>query len=76
WRTTAGTEVDLIVDTGERLIPIEVKLSATPHPAMTAAIKTFQKDFGDAAGPGYIIHPGDTALPLGADVSALPLLEL
>jgi predicted AAA+ superfamily ATPase len=76
WRTTAGTEVDLIVDTGERLIPIEVKLSATLHPAMAAAIKTFQKDFGDAAGPGYIIHPGDTALPLGANVSALPLLEL
>ncbi len=30
WRTTAGTEVDFIVDVGRGLIPIEVKLSATP----------------------------------------------
>ncbi|MEW6756565.1 MAG: DUF4143 domain-containing protein [Candidatus Latescibacterota bacterium] len=30
WRTSAGTEVDIVVDTGGRLVPIEVKLSATP----------------------------------------------
>ncbi len=76
WRTTAGTEVDLVVDTGGRLIPIEVKLSATPRPAMASAIKIFQKDFEPTAGPGYVIHPGDTTLPLGPNVSALPFSEL
>ena len=30
WRTLAGTEVDIVVDTGGKLVPIEVKLSATP----------------------------------------------
>ena len=30
WRTQAGTEVGFVVDTGAGLVPIEVKLSATP----------------------------------------------
>ncbi len=76
WRTSAGVEVDLVVATGGRLIPIEVKLSATPRPAMANAIRTFQKDFGDSAGPGYVVHPGNVGLPLAPKVVALPFTEL
>lgn len=76
WRTVAGTEVDFVVKTGGRLVPIEVKLSATPSPAMASAILTFQKDFGDKAMPGYVVHPGDTMLPLGSGMTALPFAEL
>ncbi len=76
WRTMAGTEVDFVVVTGGRLVPIEVKLSATPRPAMASAIKTFQKDFGDKALPGYVVHPGDMMLPLGPGVTALPFALL
>jgi len=36
WRTSSGQEVDFVVDTGSALIPLEVKLSATPRPAMAA----------------------------------------
>ena len=57
-------------------MPIEVKLSATPRPAMASAIKTFQKDLGDRALPGYVVHPGDIVLPLGPGVTALPFAEL
>lgn len=76
WRTQAGTEVDFVVDTGAGLVPIEVKLSATPRPPMAAAIKTFQRDLGSAAMPGYVVHPGDVRLPLGSGVTALPFSEL
>ncbi|MBW7864835.1 MAG: ATP-binding protein [Candidatus Hydrogenedens sp.] len=72
WRTSAGVEVDVIAETEGRLVPLEVKLSATPRPAMAASIKTFRKDFGDKALPGYVVHPGDTTLPLGEGVTALP----
>ena len=58
WRTSAGVEVDLVVEAGGRAIPIEVKLSATPRPAMAQAIRTFQKDLGVKAGPGFVVHPG------------------
>jgi len=76
WRTSAGTEVDFIVDTGTQLIPIEVKHAATPRPAMAKAIRTFQRDLGDRASSGYVIHPGDTRLPLAPNVTALPFTAL
>lgn len=76
WRTAAGTEVDFIIEAGGRLVPIEVKLSATPRPAMAAAIKSLQEDFGEKVMPGYVVHPGDMRLPLGSNVIALPFSEL
>jgi predicted AAA+ superfamily ATPase len=72
WRTTAGTEVDIVVESDGKLVPIEVKLSATPRPAMASGIKAFQQDFGERAAPGYVVHLGDVTLPLGGDVTALP----
>ena len=76
WRTSSGTEVDIVIETAGKLIPIEVKLSATPRPTMASSIKTFQEDFGGKVAPGYVVHPGDVRLPLGANVTALPFTEL
>ena len=76
WRTVAGTEVDFVVETGAGLVPIEVKLSATPRPAMAAAIRTFQEDLKIASTPGFVVHPGDVRLPLGPAVTALPFADL
>jgi predicted AAA+ superfamily ATPase len=52
WRTMAGTEVDIVVETGGKLVPIEIKLSVTPLPAMASAVKVFRKGLGDKALPG------------------------
>ena len=68
--------MDIVIETGGKLVPIEVKLSATPRPAMARAIKSFKKDFGDKALPGYVIHPGHVRLPLGSEVTAIPFDEL
>jgi hypothetical protein len=76
WRTSAGVEVDLVVEAGGKLIPIEVKLSATPRPGMTNGIRAFQEDLGDKAGQGFVIHPGDVRLPLAPKVVGLPFAEL
>jgi predicted AAA+ superfamily ATPase len=76
WRTSTGTEVDILIETARSLIPIEVKLSATPRPAMASSIKAFQEDLGDKAMPGYVVHPGEVRLPLGSNVTALPFAEL
>lgn len=65
-----------MVDAGPRLVPIEVKLSATPRSAMADGIRRFREDFGDRAAPGYVVHPGDIRLPLGPQVTALPFGEL
>jgi predicted AAA+ superfamily ATPase len=76
WRTSAGVEVDLVVEAGGKLIPIEVKLSATPRPAMASGIRAFQEDLGEKAGSGFVIHPGDVRLPLAPNVVALPFTAL
>ena len=76
WRTTAGTEVDFLVHTGAGIVPIEVKLSATPRPAMASAIRKFQRDRKGGSKPGYVVHPGDVRLPLGPSVTAVPFADL
>ncbi len=76
WRTTAGAEVDFIVDTGDRLIPIEVKLSSTPRRAMTSSITKFQQDLPKVTSEGYVVHPGNVNTPLGEGVGFLPFAEI
>lgn len=76
WRTVAGSEVDLVIDTQSGLIPIEIKLSETPRPEMAKEIRAFQQDFKEKNLPGYVIYPGNMVLPLGQGVSSLPLSNL
>ena len=64
------------MEAGAKLVPIEVKLSATPRAAMASALKTFQRDFGDKVLEGYFVHPGDITLSLGSGITALPFSEL
>ncbi|MDZ4802382.1 MAG: hypothetical protein SGI92_29835 [Bryobacteraceae bacterium] len=76
WRTSNGTEVDLVVVSEGKLIPVEVKLSATPRPAMAKSIRTLQQELGETVGPGFVVHPGDVRLPLAPNVIALPFTQL
>jgi len=76
WRTSTGNELDIVIESAGRLIPVEVKLSATPRPQMAASIRTFQEDFGSKAGSGYVVHRGEGWLPLGEGITAVPFVEL
>ena len=76
WRTSTGTEVDILVETDGHIVPIEVKLSATPRPAMAKGIVALRGDLGKKALPGYVVHPGDIRLPLAPGVTALPFADL
>ncbi len=72
WRTSAGAEVDFIVEDAGRVIPIEAKLSSTPRPRMAEGIEAFTRDFPESE-KGYVVHTGDMVLPLGEHVLALPM---
>ena len=76
WRTASGAEVDLVIDSQNALIPLEIKLSETPRPEMAKELIGFQHDFKEKARPGYVIHPGKMLLPLGQGVTTLPLMNL
>ena len=75
WRTSTGREVDFVVEADQKLIPVEVKLSGTPRPAMAAGIKTFRDDLGRKVAEGYVVCLTDMRLPLGRGVTALPFTE-
>ena len=76
WRTAAGAEVDVVIDVQGRLIPLEIKLSATPRLEMAQELLRFRRDFQEKAGPGYVIHPGTMSLPLGPGVVSYTLDNL
>lgn len=76
WRTAAGAEVDVIVETPTKLIPIEIKASATVRPEMARGILTFRRAFGERASAGFVMHMGPTVLPLGEGVLAWPVAAL
>lgn len=73
WRTTAGTEVDFLVRCQDRWIPIEVKTTSTPKPAISASLRSLPEKLGNAeVAPGFLIHTGETVYPLGEGVIGLP----
>lgn len=76
WRTAAGAEVDFLVEAEGRLIPIEVKTTATPRPRMIAGIRRLCTDLGDRCGPGFLVHAGRGRLPMGHGVTAAGFSEL
>ncbi len=76
WRTSAGAEVDILVDDQGTLIPVEVKATATPKPQMASGVRSIQKDLKKQITNGYVIHIGDMQLPLGEQVTALPFAQL
>ncbi len=72
WRTSSGIEVDLLIEEQGKIIPIEVKTSSTPKPAMAESILTLENDLKKKISPGYVIHPGDILLPMGKNVTSAP----
>jgi len=75
WRTSAGAEVDFVVESGRQLLPIEVKSSSTPRPRMASGLQSFREDLGNRAEAGYVVHTGNVVLPLGSGIIALPFSQ-
>jgi len=76
WRTSRGAEVDIVIEQQGRLIPVEVKQTSTPRPGMASGLVTFMNDYPEQVDKGWLIHLGDTVLPLAPNVTALPFAEL
>ncbi|HVS65106.1 MAG TPA: ATP-binding protein [Thermoanaerobaculia bacterium] len=72
WRTAVGEEVDLVIETGGRLLPIEVKSKARPRLADARHLRTFRTEYGSRARAGLLLHTGSTLEWLTPDVLAAP----
>lgn len=76
WRTAAGQEVDFILNPGARLIPVEVKLNATPTPSHAASLLAFCKLFSGKVDHAYLICLTPDSFTLTPGVLAVPFRTL
>lgn len=58
YRDTHGNEVDLLIRKGRKLIPIEIKSSATFTPEFIKSINRFESVVGDRCEKGYVLYNG------------------
>ena len=72
-RTASGEEIDFIIESGRRLLPIEVKAARTLRSADAKALDHFCAEFGRRAPFGIVIYDGRDRERLSARVAALPL---
>lgn len=72
WRTAAGEEVDFVIETEGRLLPIEVKATTRPRLKDAMALRVFRLEYGEVSRAGLLLHTGTETKWLTADVLATP----
>ena len=72
WRTAAGQEVDLLIETGGRLLPIELKATSRPRLGDASNLRVFREEYGKKARAGLLQHTGASLEWIAPDVLAVP----
>lgn len=72
WRTTTGEEVDLVLESDGRLLPIEVKATGRPRLRDVVHLRAFRREYGERARAALLLHTGSTVEWLAPDVLAVP----
>lgn len=71
WRDTTGHEIDILIDRGDRLLPIEVKAGVTIPSDALDGLRWWMELPGNSAQAGVLVHGGDDLRQRGA-VTILP----
>ena len=74
WRTSTGSEVDLLIQDGRRLLPIEIKLGSAVDPRALTGLRQCMKDLGLKR--GWVVYGGDERRELGSGVVLVPWREV
>ncbi len=72
YRTHAGAEVDIVVERGERLLPIEIKATSSVSIKKLAGLRQFLKDFQKKATIGLVIYLGEEVLSVSPNIILVP----
>jgi predicted AAA+ superfamily ATPase len=62
WRDRTGHEVDVIIDSGNELMPVEIKSGATINSSFFDGLRFFGKLGAPAAAHGVLVHGGRTGV--------------
>lgn len=72
WRTAAGQEVDFVIETPKRVLPVEVKASSRVTPSDAKGLEAFLYEYDDLTQGGLLLHGGTDTYPLTRRVLAAP----
>ncbi len=73
WRTAAGAEVDFIVQSRNRLLPIEVKMTSRAQLGDIRSLEIFLDEHAKTARFGVLLYGGDEVVTLTSRIVALPV---
>lgn len=77
WRTQSRQEVDLVLETrAGDVVGVEVKSAATVNLADFRGLRSLQEALGSRFVRGVLFYSGDTILPFGEGLYAVPLSSL
>lgn len=76
WRTYGGAEVDLVVETPSRLVPMEVKSAPRVRMADAKHLRLFLDEYRDRAPAGVILYGGDEVYWLDDGILAVPIRHI
>lgn len=72
WRTYAGEEVDLVIESGDALLPIEVEATARPEASHARHLKTFREQYPERTVGGLLLHDGEEVFWAARGILAAP----
>lgn len=72
WRTAAGAEVDFVIETPRRVLPVEVKATTRPGTGDARSLEMFLDEYPDRAPAGLLLHTGSDTFWLTRRVLAVP----
>ena len=71
WRNNLGDEIDVVIDQGTRLVPVEIKSGETLNQDYFRSLKKWKKMTSGAAGPSYLVYGGEEHL-VSENISVVP----
>ena len=72
WRTGGGAEVDCVIDTGEMIIPIEIKAGSTVTLSELRGLVSFMDTYKGLVKHGYVVTNGRVPEKLTDKITAIP----
>ena len=72
WRTTTDREVDFVIESGDRLLAIEVKATTRPRIRDITGLRLFREEYRDRFAGGLLLHAGSETQWMADGILATP----
>jgi predicted AAA+ superfamily ATPase len=72
WRAASGSEVDFVIESQGKLLPVEVEATERPRSGDADGLLAFREEYGRASRAGLLLHGGAEVFWISKGVLAAP----